>query len=93
MLTVSAEREREAKRQSIAPFACRSAGPLLEALEQYAHRRLFFLLCSFCKKRGLRACRSAGRAGPLLEALERRVLNDEVQVLAPEVVQVRQGWV
>ena len=34
------------------------------------------------------AFRDAGAAPPLLEALERRVLSDQVQTLAPEVVQV-----
>jgi hypothetical protein len=32
---------------------------------------------------------AAGCAGPLLEAIERRIMSDQIQVLAPEVVQVR----
>ncbi len=32
--------------------------------------------------------RDAGEAGPLLEAIERRVLADQMPFLAPEVVQV-----
>lgn len=34
---------------------------------------------------------ASGCVGVLLEAIERRVLSDELPVLAPEVVQVRVG--